>query len=177
MVVKHHRSGKEIRLSRSYSLVAKDRNTVDEGYPGDIIGVINPGVFAIGDTVSLEGGFNYKPMPQFPPEIVAQVRPTDVLKHKQFEKGIDQLAHEGAVQILRSYKNPKEEYGVTSAIDYLPYRHSVYVIGDVKGLTLPMGSFLALDVRDRNVLLLSAEWEKKYVREKNPDHQFPDFVR
>ena len=198
MVVKHHRSGKEIRLSRSYSLVAKDRNTVDEGYPGDIIGVINPGVFAIGDTVSLDGGFNYKPMPQFPPEIVAQIRPTDVLKHKQFDKGIDQLAHEGAVQILRSMRNPKdpplvaavgklqfevlvfrlkEEYGVSTAIDYLPYRHSCYVIGEVKGLTLPMGSFLALDARDRTVLLLSAEWEKKYVREKNPDRLFPDFVR
>jgi peptide chain release factor 3 len=198
MVVKHHRSGKEIRLSRSYSLVAKDRNTVDEAFPGDVIGVINPGVFAIGDTVSLQGGFNYKPMPQFPPEIVAQIRPTDVLKHKQFEKGITQLAHEGAVQILRSYRNPKdpplvaavgklqfevlqfrlkEEYGVSSAIDFLPYRHSVYVLGDVKSLTLPMGTFMALDARDRNVLLLSAEWEKKYVREKNPDHQFPDFVR
>ncbi len=198
MVVRHHRSGKELRLSRSYSLVAKDRNTVDEAYPGDIIGVINPGVFAIGDTVSMDGGFDYKPMPQFPPEIVAQIRPTDVLKHKQFEKGIDQLAHEGAVQILRSYRNPKdpplvaavgklqfevlqfrlkEEYGVTSAVDYLPYRHSVYVLGDPKGLTLPMGSFMALDARDRMVLLLSAEWEKKYVREKNPDHEFPDFVR
>ncbi len=198
MVVRHHRSGKEIRLSRSYSLVAKDRSTVDEGYPGDIIGVINPGVFAIGDTVSVGGDFNYKPMPQFPPEIVAQIRPTDVLKHKQFDKGIDQLAHEGAVQILRSYRNPKdpplvaavgklqfevlqfrlkEEYGVTSAIDFLPYRHSVYVVGDVKALNLPMGSFVALDARDRTVLLLTAEWEKKYVREKNPDHQFPDFVR
>lgn len=55
MVVKHHRSAKDIRLSRSYSLVAQDRSTVEEAFPGDIIGVINPGAFAIGDTVSLEG--------------------------------------------------------------------------------------------------------------------------
>lgn len=198
MVVKHHRSGKELRLSRSYSLVAQDRNTVDEAYPGDIIGVINPGAFAIGDTVSLRGGFNYKPMPQFPPEIVAQIRPTDVMRHKAFEKGITQLAYEGAVQILRSYKNPKdpplvaavgrlqfevlqfrikEEYGVGTAIDFLPYRHSVYVIGDISTLTLPMGSFLTLDARDRVVLLLGADWEKKYVREKNPNHEFRDFVQ
>ena len=197
MVVKHHRSAKDIRLSRSYSLVAQDRSTVEEAFPGDIIGVINPGAFAIGDTVSLEGGFNFKPMPQFPPEIVAQIRPTDVLRHKSFDKGINQLAYEGAVQILRSLKNPKdpplvaavgklqfevlqfrlkEEYGVTSAIDYLPYRHSVYVLGDVKTLVLPMGSFLALDARDRTVLLLSADWEKKYVREKNQSHEFPDFI-
>lgn len=198
IVVKHHRTGKEIRLSRSYSLVAQDRNTVDQAYPGDIIGVINPGAFAIGDTVSLDGGFNYKPMPQFPPEIVAQIRPTDVLRHKQFDKGITQLANEGAVQILRSYRNPKdpplvaavgrlqfevlqfrlqEEYNVKSAIDFLPYKHSVYVIGDSTKLTLPMGSMLALDARDRTVLLLSADWEKKYVREKNPDHEFRDFVQ
>jgi peptide chain release factor 3 len=198
MVVKHHRSGKEIRLSRSYSMVAQDRNTVDEAYPGDIIGVINPGAFAIGDTVSLSGGFNYKPMPQFPPEIVAQIRPTDVMRHKAFDKGIQQLAYEGAVQILKSFKNPKDpplvaavgrlqfevlqyrlkdEYGVSTAIDFLPYRHSVYVLGDITKLTLPMGSFVALDARERAVVLLSADWEKKYVREKNPEHEFRDFVQ
>lgn len=198
MVIKHHRSGKELRLSRSYSLVAQDRNTVDEAFPGDIIGVINPGAFAIGDTVSLEGGFNFKPMPQFPPEIVAQIRPTDVMRHKAFEKGVQQLAYEGAVQILRSFKNPKdpplvaavgrlqfevlqyrlkEEYGVSTAVDFLPYKHSVYVFGDPRKLTLPMGSFIALDARERAVILLSADWEKKYVREKNPEHEFRDFVQ
>ena len=198
MVVKHHRTGKDLRLSRSYSLVAQDRNTVDQAFPGDIVGVINPGAFAIGDTVSLEGGFNYKPMPQFPPEIVGQIRPADSLRLKAFEKGIAQLAQEGAVQILRSYKHPNnppfvaavgklqfevlqhrmlEEYGVKTAIDFLPYRHSVYVLGEPKTLTLPMNSMLTLDARDRVVLLLSADWEKKYVREKNPDHTFPDFVQ
>lgn len=198
MVVKHHRTGKEVRLSRSYSMVAQDRNTVEVAYPGDIIGVINPGVFAIGDTVSMQGGFNYKPMPQFPPEIVAQIRPTDVLKHKNFDKGIMQLAYEGAVQILRSHRNPKDpplvaavgrlqfevlqfrlkdEYGVDTAVDFLPFKYSVYVEGDTKTLSLPMGSMLALDARDRTVILLKAEWEKKYVQEKNPDHVFKDFVQ
>jgi peptide chain release factor 3 len=198
MVVKHHRTNKDVRLSRSYSMVAQDRNTVDIAYPGDIIGVINPGVFAIGDTVSMKGGFNYKPMPQFPPEIVAQIRPTDVLRHKQFDKGILQLAYEGAVQILRSYRNPKDpplvaavgrlqfevlqfrlrdEYGVETQIDFLPYRYSVYVEGDLKTLSLPMGSMLALDARDRVVILLTAEWEKKYVQEKNQNHVFKDFVQ
>jgi peptide chain release factor 3 len=171
---------------------------VDEAFPGDIIGVINPGAFAIGDTVSLSGGFNFRPMPQFPPEIVAQIRPTDVMRHKAFDKGIQQLAYEGAVQILRSFRNPKdpplvaavgrlqfevlqyrlqEEYGVSTAIDFLPYKHSVYVLGDVTKLQLPMGSFIALDTRDRAVILLTADWEKKYVREKNPDHEFKDFVQ
>lgn len=197
MTINHHRTGKELRLSRSYSMVAKDRNTVDEAFPGDIIGVINPGAFAIGDTVSTTKGFNFRPMPQFPPEIVAQIRPTDVLRHKAFEKGISQLAYEGAVQILRSFKNPKDppvvaavgklqfevlqyrledEYKVKTVIDILPYRHSIYVEGAIAELTLPMGSFVALDARDRTVILLSADWEKKYVVEKNPSHTFMDFV-
>jgi peptide chain release factor 3 len=198
MTVKHHRSGKDVRLSHSYSMVAQDRNTVNAAYPGDIIGVINPGVFAIGDTVSLQGGFNYLPMPQFPPEVVAQIRPLDVMRHKAFEKGVMQLAYEGAVQILRSYKQPnnpplvaavgrlqfevlqyrlKDEYGVETAMDMLPYRHSVYALGDPTTLSLPMGSFVAIDARNRVVILLSADWEKKYVLERNPDHEFKDFVQ
>ena len=65
MVVKHHRGKSEVRLTRPHSLVAKDRNTVDVAYPGDIIGIINPGVFQIGDTISLTDGFNYKPLHNF----------------------------------------------------------------------------------------------------------------
>ena len=101
------------------------------------------------------------------------------------------------MQILRSFKNPKDppvvaavgklqfevlqyrledEYKVKTVMDILPYRHSIYVEGDIAGLTLPMGSFVALDARERTVILLSADWEKKYVVEKNPDHKFMDFV-
>jgi peptide chain release factor 3 len=71
----------------------------------------------------------------------------------------------------------KDEYGVTTAVDFLPYKHSVYVLGEPTTLTLPMGSFVALDARERAVILLSAEWEKKYVREKNPNHEFRDFLQ
>jgi peptide chain release factor 3 len=198
LVVKHHRSGKEVRLSRSYALVAQDRSTVDEAFSGDIIGVINPGVFAIGDTVSLTGGFNFLPMPQFPPEVVGQLRPTDALRHKAFEKGVAQLAQEGAVQILRSFKNPRmppyvaavgklqfevlqyrlsDEYGVETAIDLLPYRHSAYIVGDPTTLIIPYGAMLATDAHDRTVLLFSAEWERNHTREKNPNHQLIDFAR
>jgi len=78
MVVKHHRLGRDVRLSRPHSLVAQERSTVEEAFPGDIIGIINPGVFAIGDTISVTGGFRFKPLPQFQPEIFARIRPTDV---------------------------------------------------------------------------------------------------
>lgn len=197
MVVKHHRTGKEVRLSRSYSMAGQDRNTVDLAYPGDVVGVINPGVFAIGDTISTSSGFNFKPMPQFPPEVIAQIRPTDVMRRKSFEKGIKQLCDEGTVQMLRSYENPngspyvaavgrlqfdvlqfrlKEEYGVETVLDVMPYRYSAWLLGDPKTLKKSQSSFLTLDTRDRVVVLFTGEWEKNYLLEKNPDHKLNDFV-
>jgi peptide chain release factor 3 len=197
MVVRHHRSEKEVRLSRSYSMVARDRDTVEDAYPGDIVGAINPGVFAIGDTISLTGGFNFKAMPQFPPEVMAQIRPLDVLKRKAFEKGIRQLSDEGTVQLLRSYDHPdtapfvaavgklqfdvlqfrlKDEYGVDIALDFLPYRYSSYLMGDPKTLKKTSGSYIAKDLSDRTVLLVTHEWEKKYILEQNPDHGIHEFL-
>ena len=103
LVVKHHRMDKELRLSRPHSMLAQDRNTVDLAYPGDIVGVINPGIFAIGDTISLTAGFNFKPLPSFQPEIFARVRPKDVAKRKSFDKGVEQMTAEGTVQMLKSW--------------------------------------------------------------------------
>jgi peptide chain release factor 3 len=197
MMVKHHRSGKDVRLSRSYAMAGQDRNTVDLAFPGDVIGVINPGVFGIGDTVSSINGFQFRDMPQFPPEIIAQIRPLDVMKRKAFEKGVTQLCSEGAVQMLRSYDNPhgtpyvaavgklqfevlqyriKEEYGVDTALDVLPYRYSAWLIGDPKDLKKTQSSFLALDSKDRVVVLFTGEWEKNYLLEKNPDCSLHEFA-
>lgn len=100
LVVKHERLGKEIRLSRSHSMFGGERTTIDAAFPGDIVGVVNPGVFAIGDSVSAKGGFVFKPMPKFPPEVVARIRPLDVMRRKSFDKGIKQFRDEGAVLIL-----------------------------------------------------------------------------
>ena len=197
MVVKHHRSGKEVRLSRSYSMVAQDRDTVEDAYPGDIVGVINPGLYGIGDTISESGGFNFLPMPQFPPEVMAQVRPKDVLRLKAFEKGLDQLSNEGAIQIMRSWQHPsdspfvaavgklqfevleyrlREEYGVSVSVEFLPYRLSSYLNGDPKTLRKTQGSYLALDKAGRVVLLCSSEWELRFVAEQNPDHALESFL-
>jgi len=197
MVVRHHRTNKEVRLARSYSMVAQDRNTVEKAYPGDVVGMINPGQFAIGDTVSIASDFNFKPMPQFPPEVVAQVRPLDVMRRKAFEKGMDQLTSEGAVQLLRSYDNPQgqplvaavgklqfevlqyrleDEYGVKTALDMLPYRYSVYLIGDPKTLRKPQDSFFAVDTKGRVVLLFASEWERRFVIEQNPEHKLQEFL-
>ncbi len=82
LVVKNHRLKKEIRSIAAAKMVAGERTTLDFAYPGDIIGVINPSLFAIGDTISLTGGFNYKPLPLFQPEIFAKIHPKDVGKRK-----------------------------------------------------------------------------------------------
>src|SRR6185295_16830276 len=96
---------KEIRLSRPHSMFSGERTTLDEAYAGDIVGVINPGVFLIGDTISVSGGFNFKPLPRFQPEIFARVTPKDVSKRKAFDKGVKQLSAEGAIQILYPYEH------------------------------------------------------------------------
>ncbi|MBX7143977.1 MAG: peptide chain release factor 3 [Oligoflexia bacterium] len=197
MVVKHHRSGKDVRLSRSYSLVAQDRATVDMAYAGDIVGVINPGVFSIGDTVSCGGKFNFKPMPSFPPEVMAQIRPKDVMRHKSFEKGIRQLCEEGAVQLLRPFDNPdgtpiiaavgrlqfdvlqyrlQDEYNVETIMDMMPYQESAWVMGDASSLRRPQSSALARDRFGRVVILFSGNWERRFVLERNPGIELKDFI-
>jgi peptide chain release factor 3 len=197
----HHRSGKVIRLSRSYSMVARDRETVEEAFPGDIVGFINPGAFAIGDTVSAlrEGkkpAFNFLPMPSFPPEVVARIRPNDVMRRKAFDKGVAQLCDEGAVQLLRGGEaqesNPlvaavgrlqfdvlqyrlEDEYQVKTELELLPYRYSAWLKGDHKTLKKPRGAFLAFDKLGRVLVLFTSEWEKRYLLEENPGHGLLDF--
>ncbi len=202
MVVKHHRTRKEVRLSRSHSMLARERSTLDAAFPGDIIGVTNPGLFSIGDTISLNGGspageFNFKPMPQFPPEVVAQIRPLDVSKRKAFDKGIKQLCEEGTMQLLFSFDNPRaepfvaavgrlqfevlqyrllEEYGVKTRLDMLPQQYSAWLVGDPASFKKPSTSLLARDPKNRAVVLFTNQWEKQYAVEQNPQHSFVDFA-
>jgi peptide chain release factor 3 len=191
MVVKHHRLGRDIRLARPHSLVAQERSTVEEAYPGDIIGIINPGVFAIGDTVSLTGGFNFKPLPQFQPEIFARIRPNDVGKRKAFDKGLSQMAQEGTMQIMRSLNDQeiliaavgrlqfdvlqyrlRHEYRVETILDALPFTCSAWLEGDPATFKPPSASMLVKDQRDRVVVLFGDQLMKTIARDRNPDHAF-----
>ncbi|WHZ29926.1 MAG: Peptide chain release factor 3 [Nitrospira sp.] len=193
MVVKHHRLGRDIRLARPHSLVAQERSTVEEAYPGDIIGIVNPGVFAIGDTVSLTGGFNFKPLPQFQPEIFARLRPTDVGKRKAFDKGLSQMAQEGTVQIMRSLNDQealiaavgrlqfdvlqyrlRHEYRVETILDALPFTCSAWLDGDPSTFKSPSASMMVKDQRDRVVVLFGDQLMKTIARDRNPDHVLRD---
>ena len=166
LVVRHLHRGetvREVRLSRPHTLMAQERTTLDEAWPGDVVGLINAG-FAIGDTLVHNGikpGFEHTPLPQFPPEVFAQAMPADLTRRKQFDKGMLQLAQEGAVQVLRSYDNPmadpfiaavgrlqfevlayrlRDEYGVEVALKPMPFQCSGWLIGDPETFTPTPGS-------------------------------------
>lgn len=196
LVVKHHRLGKEVRLSRPHGMVAGERTTLDVAYAGDIIGVINPGVFMIGDTISMTGGFNYKPLPQFQPEIFAKVVPKDVGKRKSFDKGIMQLSSEGAIQVLESADGLnefifgavgqlqfevmqyrlKDEYNVETLLTPMPYTCSAWLLGDLKTFKKTTQSLLVFDKLKRPLILFSEQWEKQYAIKQNPEHQLVDIL-
>lgn len=193
MVVKHHQGKGKVRLSRPHSMVAKDRNTVDVAYPGDIIGIINPGVFQIGDTISLTDGFNYKPLPQFQPEVFARVRPDDTTMRKSFDKGLNQLVMEGTIQILRSLDGLdffigavgrlqfdvlefrlKSEYRVDAVLEIMSFEASAWLEGPIATFKIPSDEVVVKDGRGRPVVLFRSPWSKNYARKHNPDHTLLD---
>jgi len=196
LIVKHHRSGKEIRLSRPHGMVAGERTTLDVAYPGDIIGVINPFLFAIGDTLSISGGFNFKPLPQFQPEIFAKLHPKDVGRRKSFDKGVVQLTDEGAIQLLRVFQREdemifaavgqlqfeviqyrlKDEYGVDTILTPLPFHVSAWILGDMKTFKKSSDSILVQDRQGRPMALFTSQWEKQYCATQNSNHELVDVL-
>ncbi len=194
LVVKHSRLSREVRLSRPHGMVAGERTTIDYAYAGDIIGVINPSLFAIGDTVSMTGGFTFKPLPQFQPEIFARLYPKDIGKRKSFDKGIHQLTSEGAIQLLKAYEREdelifaavgqlqfevmqyrlKDEYGVETLLTPLNFQCSAWIKGDMKTFQKPTESLIVQDRHDHPMILFSSPWEKQYCAKQNPQHELVD---
>ncbi len=196
MPVHHSRLGTKIRLSRPHKLFARDRETVETAYPGDILGLINPGAFRIGDTISTAKGLEFAGVPAFPAEHFAVMRCPDTGKYKQFQKGIEQLLQEGAVQLLYrkggSRSEPilaavgklqfevvqylmESEYSVQVQLEHLHYTKVTWPSGDEAGLsklTLPSSSHMAEDGRGRTVVLFGGDWEVNYAKEKNPNVEF-----
>jgi peptide chain release factor 3 len=194
LIVRNERSGKSIRLSHPHSMVAGERSTLESACPGDVIGVINPAFFSIGDTISVTGGFSYKPLPQFQPEIFAKIYPKDVGKRKAFDKGVAQLLSEGAIQMLSPYESIgdlifaavgqlqfevmqfrlQDEYGVETSFSLLPYQCSAWVIGDMKTFVKSSSSGLVSDQKGRPMALFAGQWEKQYCARQNPKHELID---
>jgi peptide chain release factor 3 len=127
MEVMHIQGGKKIRLSQPQQMMAQERKIVEEAYAGDIIGVFDPGIFSIGDTLTTSADkFEFEGIPTFAPEHFARVRQVDTMKRKQFVKGITQIAQEGAIQIFQENNSGMEEIivGVVGVLqfDVLKYR-------------------------------------------------------
>lgn len=202
--VKHQSTGKKFALPPPHSLVVNERNTLAEAYPGDVIGIVNRGQFAIGDTIvetgsgaGVEADFVFAPLPRFQPELFARVRPRELGGHKAFTKGIDQLVAEGTVQRLQEWNQSsarpiiaavgqlqfdvlryrmQDEFNVAVEFDALPYQVGVWVEGDLSTFKAGYSSLLVADGDGRPMVLLENPWYKDYVARENPDHQLLDFA-
>jgi peptide chain release factor 3 len=196
MAVQNPRLGRQVRLTRPQKLFAQDRILMEEAYPGDIVGLTNPGVFAIGDTLCTGAPVRFQGMPRFAPEHFAVLRNRRMDRYKQFQKGIDQLGEEGVVQIFydvdAARREPivaavgrlqfevvqhrlQSEYGVETVLESTPYRHVRWLDGDpeaVKSVRWFQGSRRVEDSGGRSAALFDGEWSLNYVAEQNPNVRF-----
>src|SRR5687768_9794490 len=179
MAVQHERLGTTIRLARVYRFFGRDRETVPEAYAGDVVGLVNPGRLAIGDTLYARRAVRFPPIPQFPAERFAALRPGDV-RHKRFDEAVIQLAEEGLLQVFMpksGFRHPivgvigalqfdviaarlQSEYGIQCTVDQLPYAAARWPVakegGETPALSLPLTGVLAVkDRKDRDVLLFA----------------------
>ena len=187
MKVGHSRTKKSITLSSAQSLFAQDRESIVEAYPGDVIGIHNPGHFAIGDTIYTGNRVSYPGIPSFSPEIFAYIRNPNPSNFKKFSKGLNELLDEGAVQILRDRGddgngNPilaavgqlqfevveyrlKHEYDVDSVFENLGYTIARWVEGGWEAIAKAdadgklFGVYVVKDKYDRPVLLFRNPWK------------------
>jgi peptide chain release factor 3 len=189
----HVQGGRKLRLSQPQQLMAQEREIIDEAYAGDIIGVFDPGIFSIGDTITTPGRkFRFSGIPTFAPEHFARVSARDSMKRKQFVKGTEQIAQEGAIQIFKvpgsgmeevivgvvgvlqfdvfQYRM-KNEYGVELRMDHLPYEELRLIDrypGDLQDLNLGSDAELLEDYRGRNLLVFTSFWAIDFTCRRNP---------
>jgi peptide chain release factor 3 len=202
MSVTHVQAGKEIRLSQPQQFMAQERTIIEEAYPGDIIGLFDPGIFNIGDTL-FEGSsqIKYEGIPIFPAEHFSRVVAADSMKRKQFQKGITQLSEEGAIQVFKQIDigiealiigavgalqfevleyRLKNEYGVDIRIQHLPYRHARWIGNegiDPRKLNLPSTALNVEDKLGRFAVLFENDWSIRMAEERNKGLELLDIAK
>jgi peptide chain release factor 3 len=197
MKVTHVRTGKEIRLANPSQFMARDRTVVDEGFPGDVVGVHDPDLFEIGDTLTGGSRFSFEPIPSFAPEHFARLVMIDPMKRKQFARGIEQLAQEGTIQL---YHPPagragdlvlgalgqlqfevvkyrlESEYGAQVRLESVPWQLARWPSRadggplDLEALSDAMEGMVVLDVRDRPVVLFDRAWALQTAERMHPEY-------
>ncbi len=203
MEVNHVQTGRKVKLSQPTQMMADERKIVEKAYAGDIIGIFDPGIFSIGDTLELSNKkFRYEGIPTFAPEHFARVRQVDTMKRKQFVKGISQIAQEGAIQIFQEYNTGmeeiivgvvgvlqfevlsfrlKNEYNVEIKLDQLPYGYIRWVENytevDIDHIQGTSDMKIVKDLKDRPLLLFAHEWSVGMVLERNKELKLTEFSR
>ena len=170
MEVNHIQGGKKVRLSRPQQLMAQERKIIEEAYAGDVIGVFDPGIFSIGDTLCMpDRKFEYEGIPTFSPEHFARVRQVDTMKRKQFIKGITQIAQEGAIQIFQEFNTGMEEIivGVVGVLqlDVLKYRLENEYKVEIRMETLPYEHIRWIENKDINMKNLIGTSDMKKIKD------------
>ena len=202
MDVNHVQGGKKVKLSQPQQMMAQERHIVEEAYAGDIIGVFDPGIFSIGDTLTNSGDkFQFEGIPTFAPEHFARVRQMDTMKRKQFVKGVNQIAQEGAIQIFQEFNAGMEEiivgvvgvlqfdvlkyrleneYNVEIRLEQLPYEHIRWIESkdiDVNKITGTSDMKKIKDLKDNPLLLFINPWSVNMVLDRNPGLVLSEFGR
>ncbi|MCB0342535.1 MAG: peptide chain release factor 3 [Bdellovibrionales bacterium] len=196
MKVKHTRLGREIRLAYANQFMAQDRETIEEAYSGDIVGVNDSGNFQIGDSVSVGKSIEFTPMPRFSPEVFAKLTIKDPLKRKQLQKALMQLSEEGMVQLFYDpffgLQDPilgvvgelqfdvlmfrlNDEYNLEVKLERQPFsvaRWPRKKDGAIIGKSINGGAKLYMDNHERPVVLLAKEWDLNWLIKENPDLEF-----
>ena len=170
MEVTHIQGGKKMRLSQPQQMMAQERKIIQEAYAGDIIGVFDPGIFSIGDTITTASDkFAFEGIPTFAPEHFARVRQMDTMKRKQFVKGITQIAQEGAIQIFQEYHTGMEEIivGVVGVLqfDVLKYRLENESNVDIRLENLPYEHIRWIENRELDLDKLTGTSDMKKVQD------------
>ncbi|MBQ9249003.1 MAG: peptide chain release factor 3 [Oscillospiraceae bacterium] len=198
----HVQGGKALRLAQPQQLMAQERAIIDEAYAGDIIGVFDPGLFSIGDTICEKGmSLCFEGIPTFAPEHFAAVERVDTMKRKQFEKGIMQIAQEGAIQIFHEPHTGveevivgvvgvlqfevleyrlKTEYGVDIRRRSMPFELVRWVENedvDIRSLNLTSDTKWVQDFKGNNLLLFTSPWCVNWALQKNEGLQLREFNR
>ena len=202
MEVFHVQGGKQIKLAQSQQLMAQERKLLEEAYAGDIIGVFDPGIFSIGDTLTTaKEHFAFEGIPTFAPEHFAKCRLIDSMKRKQFVKGITQIAQEGAIQIFQDINAGMEEiivgvvgvlqfdvlkfrleneYNVDIRLENLPYEYIRWIeemegsLDDLRG-TSDMKK--VQNLKGQPLLLFVNEWSVGMTLERNDGLVLSEFGR
>lgn len=203
MEVTHVQGGKTVKLNQPQQMMAQERKIVEDAYAGDIIGLFDPGIYSIGDTLTTsKDKFQFEGIPTFAPEHFARVRLVDSMKRKQFVKGVTQIAQEGAIQIFQEYKGGMEEiivgvvgvlqfdvlkfrleseYSVEIRLENLPYEHIRWIENknevDVDKLSGTSDMKKIIDMKGNPLLLFVNAWSVGMTLDRNKDLKLTEFGR